>query len=138
MANILRLRVITPERLLLDEDVDEATAPGAEGEFGVLPDHTTFLSSLQPGRLMYKRGGQTQVMAVSSGFAEVVNNTMTVLTDSAELPSEINVERARAALHKASEALKTLSPPDPAFVEAQAALQRAQARIHTSTGNLPS
>src|SRR5215470_3312764 len=129
MAETLRLRVVTPERLILDEDVDEVTAPGTEGEFGVLPNHTTFLSSLQPGRLMYKRSGQTHVMAVSGGFAEVVDNNMSVLIDSAELPSEINVERARAALHRAEETLKTLSPIDPAFAETQAAFQRAQARI---------
>ncbi|MGE0681609.1 MAG: F0F1 ATP synthase subunit epsilon [Candidatus Binatia bacterium] len=135
MADTLHLRVVTPERLLLDEEVDEVTAPGTEGEFGVLPNHTTFLSSLQPGRLMYKRGGQTHVMAVSGGFAEVVNNTMTVLTDSAELAREINVERARLALQKAEEALKTLSPPDPAFMETQAMLQRAQARIQIASGS---
>jgi F-type H+-transporting ATPase subunit epsilon len=135
MAETLHLRVVTPERLLLDEDVDDVTAPGAEGEFGVLPNHTTFLSSLQPGRLMYKRSGQTHAMAVSGGFAEVVNNTMTVLTDSAELAGEINVERARRALQRAEEALKTLSPPDPAFAETQAALQRAQARIQTASGS---
>jgi F-type H+-transporting ATPase subunit epsilon len=135
MANILRLRIVTPERLLLDEDVDEVTAPGTEGEFGVLPNHTTFLSSLQPGRLMYKRSGQTHVMAVSGGFAEVINNIMTVLTDSAELAGEINVERARRALQKAEEALKTLSPPNPAFMETQAALQRAQARIQIASSS---
>jgi len=133
MAETLRLSVITPERLLLDENVDEVTAPGTEGEFGVLPNHTPFLSSLQPGRLMYKRSGQTHVMAVSGGFAEVVNNNMSVLIDSAELPSEINVERARAALRKAEEALKTLSPIDPAFAETQAAFQRAQARIEIAS-----
>ena len=129
MAETLHLRVVTPERLLFDEEVDEVTAPGAEGEFGVLPNHTTFLSSLQPGRFLYKHGGQTHVMAVSGGFAEVVNNTVTVLTDSAELASAINVERARAALQKATEVLRTLTPPDPSFAETQAAFQRAQARL---------
>ena len=133
MAETLRLRVVTPERLLLDEDVDEVTAPGTEGEFGVLPNHTTFLSSLQPGRLMYKRSAQTYIMVVSGGFAEVVDNNMSVLTDSAELPNEINVERARAALRNAEEALKTLSPTDPAFLETQAAFQRAQARIEIAS-----
>jgi F-type H+-transporting ATPase subunit epsilon len=134
MADTLRLRIVTPERLLLDEDVDEVTAPGVVGEFGVLPNHTTFLSALQPGRLLYKRGGQTQAMAISGGFAEVINNVMTVLTDSAELPGEINVERARAALQRAEEALKTLSPTDPAFPEVQAASQRAQARLELAGG----
>lgn len=134
MTDTLRLRIVTPERLLLDEDVDEVTAPGAAGEFGVFPNHTTFLSSLQPGRLMHKKGGQVHTMVVSGGFAEVVDNVMTVLTNSAELAQEINMERARAALHKAESALKTLSPVDPDFPETQAAFLRAQARIEMASG----
>jgi F-type H+-transporting ATPase subunit epsilon len=133
MAETLHLRVVTPERLLLDEDVDEVTAPGTIGEFGVLPNHVTFLSSLQPGRLSYKRGGQARLLAVSGGFAEVTDNMMTVLTDSAEFADEINVERARAALQAAEESLKTLAATDPAFAEAQAARQRAQVRIEVAS-----
>ncbi|MBI3248084.1 MAG: F0F1 ATP synthase subunit epsilon [Deltaproteobacteria bacterium] len=133
MADTLHLRIVTPERLLLDEDVDEVTAPGAAGEFGILPNHTTFLSSLQPGRFSYKQGSQTHVMIVSGGFAEVVDNVMTVLTDTVEFPSDINVERARAALHKTEEELKTLSPADAAFAETHAAFQRAQARIDNAS-----
>lgn len=135
MADTLRLRVVTPERLLLDEEVDEVTAPGTAGEFGVLPNHTTFLSSLQPGRLTYKRGGQARPLAVSGGFAEVVDNVMTVLADSAEFAGEINVERARAALLKAEESLKTLAASDSAFAEVQAARLRAQARLEVAGGS---
>jgi F-type H+-transporting ATPase subunit epsilon len=133
MAETLHLRVVTPERLLLDEDVDEVTAPGTIGEFGVLPNHITFLSSLQPGRLSYQRSGQARLLAVSGGFAEVTDNMMTVLTDSAEFADEINVERARAALQAAEESLKTLAATDPAFAEAQAARQRAQVRIEVAS-----
>lgn len=136
MAEMLRLRVVTPERLLLDEEVDEVTAPGTVGEFGVLPNHITFLSSLQPGRLAYKRGGQARLMAVSSGFAEVVDNVMTVLADSAEFADEIDVGRARRALRAAEDSLKTLSGSDPAFAEAQAARQRAQARLEVASGGV--
>lgn len=133
MADTLHLRIVTPERLLLDEDVDEVTAPGTAGEFGVLPNHTTFLSSLYPGRFSYKQGNQTHVLVVSGGFAEVIDNIMTVLTDTVELPNDIDVERARAALRKAEEALKTLSPADAAFTETHAAFQRAQARIDNAS-----
>ena len=129
MAETLRLRVVTPQRLLLDEEADEVTAPGTVGEFGVLPNHITFLSSLEPGRLTYKRSGQARTLAVGGGFAEVVDNVMTVLADSAEFANEIDVERARAALRAAEESLKTLAANDPAFAEAQAARQRAQARL---------
>lgn len=132
MADTLHLRIVTPERLLLDEDVDEVTAPGVVGEFGVLPNHTTFLSALQPGRFSYRQGAQTHVMVVSGGFAEVVENVMTVLTDTVELPTQIDVERARTALRKAEDALKALSPIDAAFPETQAAFQRAQARINNA------
>ncbi len=132
MAETLHLRVVTPERLLLDEAVDEVTAPGTIGEFGVLPNHIIFLSSLQPGRLSYQRGGQARLLAVSGGFAEVTDNVMTVLTDSAEFADEINVERARAALQAAEESLKTLAATDPAFAAAQAARQRAQVRIEVA------
>jgi F-type H+-transporting ATPase subunit epsilon len=83
---------------------------------------------------MYKRSGQTHIMAVSGGFAEVVDNNMAVLTDSAELANEINVDRARTALQKAEEALKTLSSTDSAFANAQAAVQRAQTRIEIASG----
>ncbi len=129
MADTLHLRIVTPERLLLDEDVDEVTGPGVVGEFGILPNHTTFLSALQPGRFSYRQGNHTHVMIVSGGFAEVVDNVMTVLTDTIELPDSIDIERARAALRKAEDELKTLSPADAAFTETQAAFQRAQARI---------
>jgi F-type H+-transporting ATPase subunit epsilon len=129
MAETLRLRVVTPERQLIDEEVDEVTAPGTAGEFGVLPNHTTFLSSLQPGRLMYKRGGQLYRLAISGGFLEVVDNVVTVLADSAEFANEINAERARTALRKAEESLKTLGATDPAYAETEAAYRRAQARL---------
>ena len=132
MAETLRLRVVTPQRLLLDEEADEVTAPGTVGEFGVLPNHITFLSSLEPGRLTYRRGGQVRTLVVSGGFAEVVDNVMTVLADSAEFANEIDIERAGAALRAAEESLKTLAVNDPAFAEAQAARQRAQARLEVA------
>ena len=79
MTDTLRLRLVTPERLVLDEEVEEITAPGTLGEFGVLPNHTTFLSSLEIGGLTYKKGGEIHSLAVSDGFAEVENDSVTVL-----------------------------------------------------------
>jgi F-type H+-transporting ATPase subunit epsilon len=135
MAETLLLRVVTPERLLLDEPVDEVTAPGAVGEFGVLPNHTTFLSSLQPGRLSYKQNGQTRILAVNGGFAEVVDNVMTVLADTAEFAEEIDAERARADLQVAEENLKTLALTDPGFAEAESTRHWAQVRIEIASRN---
>ena len=133
MADTLRLRIVTPERQMLDEEVDEVTAPGTVGEFGVLPNHVPFLTSLQPGRLLYKQRGQTHTMVIGGGFAEVSDNIMTVLADSAEEVDEINVERARVALKKAEESLITLSPTEPTFAEVDAARRRAQVRIEIAS-----
>ena len=133
MADILRLRLVTPERLLLDEEVDEVTAPGTVGEFGVFPDHTTFLSSLQPGRLSYKQNGQTQSLAVSDGFAEVVDNLMTVLCTEAAYANEIDAAQAQEAVREAEAALGNLSPTDAGFEDAQNTLRLAQVRLDVAS-----
>ncbi len=132
MPNTLRLRVVTPERLLLDEEVEEVTAPGLVGEFGVLPNHAAFLSALDTGRLSYKKGGTVRHLAISSGFAEVVDNVVTVLADAAEFAEEIQRERARAALQRAEEKLRDLSPFTPEYEEVRAALKRAQTRLEVA------
>ena len=133
MADILRLRLVTPERLLLDEEVDEVTAPGTVGEFGVFPDHATFLSSLQPGRLSYKQNGQTRSLAVSNGFAEVVDNLMTVLCTEAAYANEIDAARAQEAVREAEAALGNLSPTDAGFEDAHNTLRLAQVRLDVAS-----
>ena len=84
MAATFRLRIVTPERQIVDEDVEEVVAPGEAGEFGVLPDHIAFLTVLTPGRLVYKSGGRRHVVAIFGGYAEVADNVMTVLADGGE------------------------------------------------------
>ena len=135
MADTLRLRLVTPEQFILDEEVEEVTAPGTVGEFGVLPNHTTFLSSLQPGRLSYKQHGQSQSLAVSDGFAEVVDNLMTVLCTDAAYASEIDAAQAREAIREAEEALNRLSPNDAGFDDAQNSLCLAQVRWDVASGS---
>src|ERR1043165_1426095 len=100
-ATSFRLRIVSPERLLLDEEVEEGIAPGAAGEFGVLPDHITFLTVLAPGRLIYLLGNQRHVVAIFGGYAEVVDNVMTVLADGAEPARQIDLETAKTAQHEA-------------------------------------
>ena len=135
MADTLRLRLVTLERFILNEEVDEVTAPGTVGEFGVLPNHITFLSSLQPGRLSYKQGGQNQSLAVSDGFAEVVDNLMTVLCTDAAYANEIDAGQAQEAVREAEEALSALSPNDAGFDDAQNALRLAEVRLEVASGN---
>ncbi|HXJ34960.1 MAG TPA: ATP synthase F1 subunit epsilon [Candidatus Eisenbacteria bacterium] len=85
MATRLRLRVYSPERQLVDADVSEVTAPGAFGEIGVLPDHAALVTALEPGTLSYKDGATTTRLTIGGGFAEVRDNVMTVLADSAQV-----------------------------------------------------
>ena len=105
MADKIRLRVVTPTRLVLDEDVDEVTAHGELGEFGVLPNHIAFLSTLVAGELTYKQGATKKTLAVGGGYAEVLDNVMTVLAPSAEFAGEIDVARAQRAKERAEKQL---------------------------------
>lgn len=132
MAGTLHLRVVTPERLLLDAEVDEVTAPGTVGEFGVFPDHTTFLSSLQPGALSYVQAGKRTVLAVSDGFAEVVDNLMTVLCTDAAYANEIDADQARQVVREAEATLSEMSATDAGFDDARHALRLAEARLDAS------
>ncbi|MCC6763328.1 MAG: F0F1 ATP synthase subunit epsilon [Deltaproteobacteria bacterium] len=128
-ANSFRIRIVTPERLLLDEEVEEVIAPGAAGEFGVLPDHIAFLTALAPGRLAYKVGGQRHVIAIFGGYAEVADNVMTVLADGAEAARQIDLEAARRAHDEAEDVLKNIDVGAPEFAGARRTVDREAARI---------
>ena len=133
MADKIRLRVITPTRLVFDEEVDEVTAPGELGEFGVLPNHIAFLSTLVPGVLSYKQGSKVQTLAITGGYAEVLDNVMTVLATAAEFPSEIDTARAQHAKEQSEKVLAALNYEDKNFKTAEAALQRAVVRLQVAS-----
>lgn len=132
MADKIRLRVVTPSRLLLDDVVDEVTAPGALGEFGVLPNHIAFLTLLVPGELSYKEGAARHYLAVSGGYAEVLNDVMTVLAPAAEFAGEIDTDRARQARETAEKRMGELNYEDREFDSAEAALRWANARLQVA------
>jgi F-type H+-transporting ATPase subunit epsilon len=129
MSDELQLRVVTPRQAVVDQPVFEVTAPGTVGEFGVLPDHANFLSSLESGRLSYKDARGVKSYAVREGFAEVSDNVMIVLTEAAEPAGEIDTARARTDLQAAEAELEKLSPMAPAYVEAESKRRWAQARL---------
>jgi len=129
MASTIRLELVTPERLLLSEDVDEVVSPGYEGEFGVLPGHTQYLAILNIGMLRYRNGNETRKIALGGGFAEVSPERVVVMADTAERAEEIDIERARRARERAEAALKELSLDDEHYKKAHAALQRALVRM---------
>jgi F-type H+-transporting ATPase subunit epsilon len=133
MAEHITLRLVTPGRLLLDEEVEEVTAPGSLGQFGVLPNHITFLTLLEAGEMSYKQGGDRRYLALSGGYAEVLENVMTVLADAAEYADEIDVERARGAEQRAEQQMAELGPQHEEFPAAEAALRRARVRVEVAT-----
>lgn len=126
----VHLEIITPEKVLISQDVDSVAAPGTFGEFGVLEDHIAFLSGIVPGELHYTDQGQTTYFAVSSGFAEVANNKVSLVVDSAEKAHEIDMDRAKRAKERAEERLaKEAATEEIDFARAEAALKRAIMRI---------
>lgn len=131
MAGNLSLEVVTPDKSVVSDEAQIVVAPGAYGEFGVLPGHTTFLTTLRIGMIRYKdQAGNERIVFVNGGFAEVMLNTVTVLAESAERRRDIDVERARAALKRAEQRLAEASKrEDIDFRRAHAALQRAIARM---------
>ena len=135
MPDSFELRIVTPRRLVLDEQVNEVTAPGTVGEFGVLPDHITFLTSLEIGALQYRTGRGTRRLAVRGGFAEVTNNVMTVLADDAAFPEDIDPTAARSDLQTAEAQVKDLSPLDDAYLTADSNRRWAQARLDVASAS---
>lgn len=132
MAEKIKLELVTPYRKVLSEEVDEITATGTLGEFGILPGHAPFLSSLKIGELSYKQGGSVQHLAVNWGYFEIENDVATVLVETAERADEIDMERAKVALGRAEAALKQLSQEDKDYKIQEAALERALIRVQVA------
>jgi F-type H+-transporting ATPase subunit epsilon len=134
MADAFQLRIVTPNRLLLDESVREVTAPGALGEFGVLPNHITFLGVIETGTLRYRTDRGAARVAVRGGFAEVIDNVMTVLADDAQFPEDIDVSAAQKDVQEAEAQMRQLSPLDDDYTSAESERRWAQALIETARG----
>ncbi len=130
MAENIKLEVVTPEKYVVDEEVQTAVAPGVLGEFGVLIGHTPFLTTLKTGTVRFTDvNGTERFVFVSGGFAEALPDKVTVLAESAERRSDIDVARANAAQERAQNRLAREKDEDIDFVRAKAALERAINRI---------
>jgi F-type H+-transporting ATPase subunit epsilon len=129
----LHLEVVTPEKVMVSQEVEIVVAPGSLGEFGILEGHVPFLSGIVPGELRYSSGSQTERFVVTTGFAEVSENRVSVLVDAAERAAEIDVARARKAMERAKERLsRDRTAGDIDFFRAEAALKRAVVRIRVA------
>jgi len=121
------LEVVTPDHLLLSKEVDYVSAPGSEGDLGVLPGHCHFLTTLRIGELQFRLGEKTEFMSVLWGFAEVTPTKVTVLAEVAEKAEDIDVDRAEAAVRKAEERLERGGLPSE-VEEARVSLEKARLR----------
>ncbi len=129
MADRLRLELATPTRLVVSGEADEVVVPGVEGAFGVLPGHAPLLSLVGTGEVTYRTGREEHYLAVSGGFAEVGPDHVTILTESAERPEEIDPARARAAADRAEQRLRAPTVEETDVDRAISALARARARL---------
>jgi len=124
----LLLEVVTPEGLLLRDEVDEVQAPGSEGYFGVLPGHAPFVSTLGLGEIRYQKGERRHVLTCFWGFCEVLPERVSILAEVGERAEDIDLERAENARARAAERLRTVKD-EAGFHEAQLAYQRAVTRL---------
>jgi len=106
----LTLEIVTPDRALLREEVDEVVVPGSQGELGVLPGHTPLLSTLKIGELWYRQGQDKYYLAIAFGFVEVLPDRVTVLAQVGERAQEIDVQRAERAKQRAEQRLAQAQP----------------------------
>ena len=132
MADRLTLEIATPTRLVVTETADEIVIPGSQGYFGVLPGHAPFLTTLGIGELMYRIGRDEHFLAVAGGFAEVRNDKVIVLADTAERPEEVDRARAERARERAERRLAGRSEDEVDYSRALAALARAVTRLMTA------
>lgn len=124
----IRLDIVTAEGTVYSEDVDVVVAPGIEGQLGILPHHTPLMTTLQPGELRVRKGGEEFSLAISGGFLEVRPDRVIVLADAAERAEEIDAARAEEAKRRAEEALSRRVPGIDA-ARAEATLRRSLIRL---------
>lgn len=128
----MTVEIVTPSRVLTQEQADEVNIPGDQGYLGILPGHTSLLTQLGHGELMYRRGEQRQYLALFGGYMEVRDDHVTVLADVAERATDIDRARAESARDRAEQRLRNIQGQDIDFERARAALMRALIRLRVA------
>jgi F-type H+-transporting ATPase subunit epsilon len=124
----LKLDIVTAERVVYSDEADVVVAPGVDGQLGILPHHAPLMTTLQPGELRVRKGGEEFSLAISGGFLEVRPDRVIILADSAERAEEIDVSRAEEAKRRAEERLRQPTP-EVDVAQVDAAMRRALARL---------
>jgi F-type H+-transporting ATPase subunit epsilon len=128
----LRLEIVTPERLAYEDDVDAVSVPGVEGELGILPHHAPLVSTLGFGELRIRKGGAEEIFAIVGGFVQVRPDKVVVMAETADLASDIDLERAQEARREAERALESGFKEGVDLSAARAQLQQALLRIRVA------
>lgn len=124
----LHLKIVTPEKLLFDEEVSQVNVSTEQGILGILPNHANLMAKLEPGELVIKKGGKVDTLAIGDGFLQIANNTLTVMTDLAVNEADIDERVVEEAKKRAEQALsQTLS--DEEYAETLASLEKSLAQL---------
>ena len=130
MSNKILLEVVSPDRLLLSEEVEEITAPGLLGDIGILPGHTPLLSALRVGEVSYTKDSSVEYIALENGFLEISDDRVVILAENAELGREIDLEKAMKRKIEAEKVLATVKKEDTLrFKNAEIGLKRELLKI---------
>jgi F-type H+-transporting ATPase subunit epsilon len=128
----LQLEIVTPEKLAYQDEVDSVVLPGSEGELGVLPHHAPLVSTLGAGELRLRKGGTEESFAIVGGFLQVLPDKVVVMAETADIASEIDLEKAQEARRKAEQALEGGFVEGADLAAARASLQSALIRIRVA------
>lgn len=131
MQNLsIKLKIVTPESTVFEDDVDQATLSTTDGQITILPNHRSYIASLKPDELMFKKGKKTNYLYVSGGFIEFNDNSLVVLADTAERVEEIDIQHAEEARKRAEELKKErISMDDEEYAVVAAAIEKETARM---------
>ncbi len=133
----IKFKIVTPEKTVFEDLIDQATLPVADGEVTILPNHQSYIGALKAGNIMIKKEGEEIDMSVSGGFAEFNQNSLTILADTAERAEEIDLKRAEEAKQKAEVAMKErVQMDDTEYARVAAAVERAAARLKVAKKHL--
>jgi F-type H+-transporting ATPase subunit epsilon len=127
----IELQIVTPDKLIVREQVDEVEIPGSEGYFGVLPGHTPMLASLAVGEMWYRKGQEKTYLSLAYGFAEVLPDRVTILAQLAERAEDIDIARAEEAKRRAEARLVQAKDID--YERARSALVKSLARLQVAS-----
>lgn len=130
---LIKFKIVTPERTVFEDGVSQVTLPTTDGQITILPNHRSYIASINPGELMVKKDGEESLLSISGGFIEFHGNELIVLADTAERAEEIDLKRAKEGRKKAEELRKQkISMDNAEYAAVAAAIQKESARIRVA------